>query len=113
MKFLETVNQQEMEREIAARSRRQRYYYKHFTQGDVRRILDLFFDIVEEVLSLPTGKIAIHRLGVFETCVRSVGGALKQGDSIAEPISRTTCSIYFRPAAHIKAQLKANYKQVL
>jgi hypothetical protein len=113
MKFLETVNQQVLEREIALRSRRQRYYTKHFTQSDIHRILDLFFDITEEVLSLPTGKISLHRLGVFEVCPRSIGGALKQGNGAAEAISHKTFSICFRPAGHIKAKLKANCKYVL
>lgn len=105
------LNQQSLAREIAIRSRIQRYFRTNITENEANRVLDLLFEILEETLTTPGGKVALSRLGIIEACPRLVGGALRQGNGAAESIQHQTYTLQYRPAKHLKVTLKQNAEQ--
>jgi nucleoid DNA-binding protein len=106
MTIHKSLNQQSLAREIAARSRIQRYWDSNITENEANRFLDLLFEILEETLKIPGGKVSLSRLGIIEACPRLVSGALYQGDGVAEITQRHTYTLQYRPARHIKKLLK-------
>lgn len=112
MKLHTTLNLQAMARKIAARSRYDRYERENITERQVYRVLNHLFEVWEEALSTPGGKISIDPLGILEVAPKKVGGSLKKGDGAAEVVAHETHVIRFRPAKHIKAKLKENSKDL-
>jgi nucleoid DNA-binding protein len=112
MTIHKSLNQQSLAREIAARSRIQRYWDSNITENEANRFLDLLFEILEETLTTPGGKVSLSRLGIIEARPRLVGGALCQGSGVAETIQCQTYTLQYRPAKRLKALLKQNVERV-
>jgi nucleoid DNA-binding protein len=110
MKLRKTLNHQTLARELAARSRRQGYLEGGFSENQINRFLWLLYDVLEDTLTHPGGKVSLTRFGILECSPKTVTGRLKQGEGEAEAVFRETWLIRFRPSKWLKETLKNNVK---
>jgi nucleoid DNA-binding protein len=103
------LTRQDLEREIARRSKFEKY---PLTEEQVHEVLGLFFDIMFDTLTQINGNVTLVELGYFEAWRKREGGKVKAGHSKQDLTISHSYQIRFRPASRLKQALKERGRSV-